>query len=256
MCVQALRQIVPKYTQDWLAHHTHSDLTATLCFLTNMSPATPIGGISEESLLQHLQLKAAQADNSRAAKTFRNKFSMDIGYYSLEGIHVIHACGFTCILPKELQTFRWQIVNNLHADRAALLPVGMPPAVASAMEVRIVSLFESTGICPPVPWKSFQITSPASIPPDLASISCAYATAHHCNLQALRDELQCPICLDLLKQPVTTPCGHNFCKVCLVPHLDQSVHVARCPVCRKKVPLYVGAYATNLALSSVVSLFA
>ena len=90
-CVQALCEIAPKYTQDSLAHRAHSDLIATLCFLTNMSPVTPIGGISEESLLQNLQLKAAQADNSRAAKTWPDKFSMDIGYYALEGIRVIHS---------------------------------------------------------------------------------------------------------------------------------------------------------------------
>ena len=253
-CIQALSQIAPKYTQDWLAHRADSNLIAMLCFLTNMSPVTPIGGISEESLLQNLQLKAALADNSRAAKTWPNKFSMDVGYYALEGIRVTHACGLSCSLPRDLQTFRWRIVNNLHADCAALLPVGVQPAVASAMEVRIVSLFESASIFPPAPWKSFEINSPASIL-DTASIPDAAAIAHHCNLQALRDELQCPICLDLLKQPVTTPCGHNFCKVCLFPHLE-SVRLAGCPVCRKNVPTFAGAYATNLALSSVVSLFA
>lgn len=255
-CISALCQIAPKYTQDWLAHHAHSNLTAMLCFLTNMSPVTPIGGISEESLLESLQLKAVQADNRRAAKTWPDKFSMDVGYYALEGVRVIHVSGLSCSLPRNLQTFRWQIVNNLHADRAALLPLGVQPAVAAAMQVRIMSLFESAGVFPPVPWKSLQINSPASIP-DAALIPDAAATAHHCNLQALRDELQCPICLDLLRLPVTTPCGHNFCKVCLVPHLDQSVvRMAKCPVCRKNVPASSAAYATNLALSSVASLFA
>uniref|UniRef100_A0A8C1D8Y1 Uncharacterized protein n=1 Tax=Cyprinus carpio carpio TaxID=630221 RepID=A0A8C1D8Y1_CYPCA len=28
-------------------------------------------------------------------------------------------------------------------------------------------------------------------------------------------ELQCSICLDVFTDPVTTPCGHNFCRTCL-----------------------------------------
>uniref|UniRef100_A0A672KEV0 E3 ubiquitin-protein ligase TRIM39-like n=1 Tax=Sinocyclocheilus grahami TaxID=75366 RepID=A0A672KEV0_SINGR len=32
---------------------------------------------------------------------------------------------------------------------------------------------------------------------------------------ALNEELQCSICLDVFTDPVTTPCGHNFCRTCL-----------------------------------------
>ncbi|XP_059397442.1 E3 ubiquitin-protein ligase TRIM39-like [Carassius carassius] len=31
----------------------------------------------------------------------------------------------------------------------------------------------------------------------------------------LNEELQCSICLDVFTDPVTTPCGHNFCRTCL-----------------------------------------
>ncbi|XP_067303201.1 E3 ubiquitin-protein ligase TRIM39-like [Pseudorasbora parva] len=33
---------------------------------------------------------------------------------------------------------------------------------------------------------------------------------------ALNEELQCSICLEVFTDPVTTPCGHNFCRSCLV----------------------------------------
>ncbi|MGL5843068.1 MAG: RING finger domain-containing protein, partial [Aeromonas hydrophila] len=38
------------------------------------------------------------------------------------------------------------------------------------------------------------------------------------------DQLQCPICLDVFTDPVTTPCGHNFCMLCLKKFWDSSSH--------------------------------
>ncbi|XP_047667770.1 zinc-binding protein A33-like isoform X2 [Tachysurus fulvidraco] len=48
-----------------------------------------------------------------------------------------------------------------------------------------------------------------------------------------KDLLLCPICVDVLTDPVTTPCGHNFCKSCLTQCWDMSQH-CRCPLCNKK----------------------
>ena len=44
----------------------------------------------------------------------------------------------------------------------------------------------------------------------------------------------CPVCLQLLANPVTLGCGHNFCQHCLYAALIKGYE--RCPVCRAAVP--------------------
>lgn len=45
-----------------------------------------------------------------------------------------------------------------------------------------------------------------------------------------REDLECKICYDVLYQPVTTACGHSFCRDCLLRALDFK---AECPCCRR-----------------------
>lgn len=45
--------------------------------------------------------------------------------------------------------------------------------------------------------------------------------------------MQCTICLDSFKFPVTIPCGHTFCKVCISKFWEAKDKDFHCPVCNK-----------------------
>ncbi|XP_067228341.1 E3 ubiquitin-protein ligase TRIM58-like [Chanodichthys erythropterus] len=49
-------------------------------------------------------------------------------------------------------------------------------------------------------------------------------------------ELSCPICLQLYRDPVALPCGHNYCLGCIqnAAHAEDSKSPKRCPECREE----------------------
>ncbi|XP_051783816.1 E3 ubiquitin/ISG15 ligase TRIM25-like isoform X1 [Erpetoichthys calabaricus] len=68
------------------------------------------------------------------------------------------------------------------------------------------------------------------------------AEAPLCELQ---DEFTCSVCLDTLTDPVSIPCGHNFCLKCLTDCWDQSQECS-CPQCRENVTTRPALRRNNL----------
>ncbi len=68
-----------------------------------------------------------------------------------------------------------------------------------------------------------------------------------------QDEFKCSVCQDILKDPVTIPCGHSYCKSCITGCWDQEdqMRVYSCPQCRQTFSPRP-ALATNTMLAEVV----
>lgn len=65
---------------------------------------------------------------------------------------------------------------------------------------------------------------------------------------------ECPVCFFLLEDdrvPMSLPCGHTLCRVCLSSILEKNAgHNFRCPLCRKDVQ--TSAVSTNITLKNLI----
>ncbi|CAL8377072.1 unnamed protein product [Gadus morhua 'NCC'] len=59
-------------------------------------------------------------------------------------------------------------------------------------------------------------------PPGMASAKTSWS----------EENFSCSICLDMFSSPVSTPCGHNFCRTCITKFWDEQVRY-KCPVCNE-----------------------
>ncbi|XP_038837195.1 LON peptidase N-terminal domain and RING finger protein 1-like isoform X2 [Salvelinus namaycush] len=86
-----------------------------------------------------------------------------------------------------------------------------------------------------------------------ASSQGASARAHRVVPRDLLDpnDLECSLCIRLFYEPVTTPCGHTFCKNCLERCLD---HTPQCPLCKESLKEYLAArkYTVTSVLDRVI----
>ncbi|XP_037353653.1 tripartite motif-containing protein 75-like [Talpa occidentalis] len=71
-------------------------------------------------------------------------------------------------------------------------------------------------------------------------------------LAALQAEVYCPVCLGFLTDPVTIPCGHNFCRSCIQQSWKDLLDRFPCPVCR--YPQQERHFSANLQLARMIDL--
>lgn len=69
--------------------------------------------------------------------------------------------------------------------------------------------------------------------------------------EATKNELDCQVCYALILDPLTTNCGHTFCRKCVARILD---HSNLCPICRRTLLVRPGAInePTNHRLSMLI----
>ncbi|XP_021733900.1 LON peptidase N-terminal domain and RING finger protein 1-like isoform X2 [Chenopodium quinoa] len=63
------------------------------------------------------------------------------------------------------------------------------------------------------------------------------------------DEFDCTLCLKLLYEPITTPCGHSFCRSCLFQSMDRS---NKCPLCRTVLFITPRTCAVSVTLNNII----
>ncbi|XP_059419115.1 tripartite motif-containing protein 16-like protein isoform X2 [Carassius carassius] len=67
------------------------------------------------------------------------------------------------------------------------------------------------------------------------SSHCLWRNMAETSISVAEDQFSCPVCLDLLKDPVTIPCGHSYCMNCITDcwNKDDQKGIYSCPECRQ-----------------------
>jgi len=107
---------------------------------------------------------------------------------------------------------------------------------------------------PPSTSVAFDSSNFPSLPPSSSSSASAASTADSSFKGAAHtldeSEFECGLCLSLLVEPISIPCGHTYCQPCLVRALD--VAKKECPTCRSPCHIEAQQMPVNITLSNII----
>ena len=67
----------------------------------------------------------------------------------------------------------------------------------------------------------------------------------------LKTLFSCPICLEILHNPITIICGHNFCKTCINTSV---MSITKCPCCRVEIK-DIQNYEINKQMKDIIEIY-
>lgn len=126
--------------------------------------------------------------------------------------------------------------NSSLSNQSICLPPSPPPLKNIGKERKLVATILTKDIDPSFPSQSDSLSS--SLPSSSSSSQLDVS------------DFECSLCFQIYFQPVTTPCGHVFCKQCLFRAIK---HSSACPLCRSKLDSSINQkYSVNIVLMNII----
>lgn len=152
--------------------------------------------------------------------------------------HTLGDCGIDVTLNKLVGHIRNEI--SLHGPKAVHQPINaiaaqLHSSVATLPDTRSADLDHLNDTESEYNQPSQQSATeagPATEGPEDSAKQETYSFAQA--QQLTRSELDCQVCYALFHDPLTTGCGHTFCRSCLHRILDHSRY---CPICRRRLSI-------------------
>ncbi|KAJ3185901.1 LON peptidase N-terminal domain and RING finger protein 1 [Irineochytrium annulatum] len=136
------------------------------------------------------------------------------------------------------------------AKKDANVAAGILPPAADLANLMDEIRSRETGLALHMSLDAVNIVDSLPNPPSVSSAR----PIKRLNLEALTAcDLECKICCSQLHDPITAPCGHSWCRFCLLESLS---HQPTCPLCRCTLPPYTffERRPTNRILSTLLHL--
>ncbi|KAF5897406.1 E3 ubiquitin/ISG15 ligase TRIM25-like isoform X1, partial [Clarias magur] len=137
-------------------------------------------------------------------------------------------------------------INSLAASPAPSIQ-SMDPSAALSSRSEEANVLPTSMMNEGSPSRTFNNSDQS----DLPSTSFQYRDSYIS--QMMSENLRCPECKDVLKEPVSIPCGHSFCKSCILSYWIKPAQTGfySCPQCRRWFTTRP-ALSLNVILANVV----